>query len=130
MAPIWLDNRNVSQRAISLLGIRLGSSDIRFLMAASLFILTLVELPYLKAWLFPPEGYVFQGSLLWEWDQSQYLGTMREASSTSSWLVHDHLTPEPHSPAFFAPFYILLGKLAGVMPIPIGLLYHAAGVGA
>lgn len=74
----------------------------------------LAALPYAVALLRPPDGYQLARTLYYGNDLSQYLAAMGDGRS-SAWLVQDHLTAEPHSPALMYTFYVLLGKLAGLL---------------
>ncbi len=81
-------------------------------------LLALVAGPYALAFLHPPEGYLLARTLYYGNDLSQYLAAMGDGMSTSSWLVYDHLSAEPHRPALMYPFYVLLGKTAGLLAVP------------
>jgi hypothetical protein len=102
----------------------------RWLGVVSLVILLLVEIPYRLAYAQETRGVVFTGMLWTPHDVLQYLAAMREGAASPSWLVHDHLTGEPHEPAFMYPFYVGLGKLAGLFGVDPQLAFHASGVAA
>jgi len=86
-----------------------------------LLLLALIGLPYLVAFLFPPEGMTFLGSFGNPDDTSAYLSAMQEGAR-GGWLRHYPFTSEPHEPALYFPFYILLGKLFG----PSLAVFHGA----
>lgn len=75
----------------------------------------LVAFPYGIALFRPPEGYLLARTLYYGNDLSQYLAAMGDAAASSSWLIQDHLTAEPHNPAFMYGFYVLLGKAAAFL---------------
>lgn len=77
-----------------------------------LLLLALIGLPYVVAFLFPPEGMTFLGSFGNPDDTSAYLSAMREGAR-GGWLRHYPFTSEPHEPALYFPFYVLLGKVFG-----------------
>jgi hypothetical protein len=77
-----------------------------------LLLLVLIGLPYVIASLFPPEGVTFLGAFGNADDTSAYLSAMREGAR-GGWLRHYPFTSEPHEPALYFPFYVLLGKLFG-----------------
>ncbi len=86
-----------------------------------LLLLALIGFPYLVAFLFPPEGMTFLGAFGNPDDTSAYLSAMREGAR-GGWLRHYPFTSEPHEPALYFPFYILLGKLFG----PSLAVFHGA----
>lgn len=86
-----------------------------------LLLLALIGLPYLVAFLFPPEGMTFLGSFGNADDTSAYLSAMREGAR-GGWLRHYPFTSEPHEPALYFPFYVLLGKVFG----PSLAVFHGA----
>ena len=86
-----------------------------------LILLALVSLPYLVAFLFTPPGLVFLGSFGNPEDTSAYLSAMREGAR-GGWLRHYPFTTEPHEPALYFLFYIVLGKLFG----PSLAVFHGA----
>jgi hypothetical protein len=89
--------------------------------------LLVIEAPYLLAY-WQTSGYVFTGMIWSPHDLSQYAAAMREGAATSSWLIHDHLTGEPHVPAFMYPLYVALGKLAGLLGLDFQAVYHGAEI--
>jgi len=90
--------------------------------------LLLVEIPYLLAYSQEARGFAFTGMLWSPHDFSQYAAAMREGAATASWLIHDHLTAEPHAPAFMYPLYVGLGKLAGLLRLDVQAVYHGAEI--
>lgn len=78
----------------------------------------LVVVPYLVALLRPPEGYLLARTLYYGNDLSQYLAAMGDGAASTSWLIQDHLTAEAHNPAFMYPFYVFMGKAAGIFGLP------------
>jgi hypothetical protein len=72
-----------------------------------------MEVPYLLAYSQAAEGHVFVGMLWTPQDFAQYGAAMREGAASTSWLVHDHLSGEPHEPVLMYALYVALGKLAG-----------------
>src|SRR5690242_20235707 len=83
---------------------------------AALTITALVSLPQLLVGLLTPPDAHFQGQIWSPHDLSQYLAAMREGAS-GAWLIHDHLSSEPHAPALIYPFYVLLGRGAAAVDI-------------
>lgn len=93
------------------------------LIAGMLFLLTLV--PPTAARLFGPADRVHIGTYWYTSDFSVYLAAMREGMASPSWLVHNHMTAEPHAPAFIFPLYVGLGKAAGALGVPLLAAYGA-----
>lgn len=90
------------------------ASEWRWPVVACLGLLLLVEIPHLLAAVLAPSGVRFLGQFWSPHDISQYLAAMREGQS-GAWLIHDHLSAEPHAPALIYPFYVLVGKAAGAL---------------
>ncbi|HZT08071.1 MAG TPA: hypothetical protein VFC51_13665 [Chloroflexota bacterium] len=59
-----------------------------------------------------PRDFVHVGTYLYVQDFAAYLAAMREGATTTSWLVHNTFTAEPHDPAFRFQLYVAAGKLA------------------
>jgi hypothetical protein len=100
----------------------------KWLGVVTLATLLLIEVPYLLAYAQEARGFVFTGMLWSPHDFSQYAAAMREGAATTSWLIHDHLTAEPHAPAFMYPLYVGLGKLAGLLRLDVQAVYHGAEI--
>lgn len=75
----------------------------------------LCGLPYVVSALFGPVDLQRVGTFWFLRDFSQYEAAMREGASQSGWLIHDHLSAEPHSGAFVYPLYVAAGKLSGLL---------------
>lgn len=100
--------------------------EVRWLAAVTALTMLVVELPYAIAYAQVTRGIVFTGMLWSPHDFAQYAAAMREGAASSSWLIHDHLTAEPHEPVFMYPLYVGLGKLAGLLRLHLQAAYHAA----
>jgi hypothetical protein len=87
----------------------------RWVSALAGLLLALAALPYSLALARPPQGRLLTRTLYYGQDLSQYLSAMGDGAASASWLVHDHLTAEPHVAAFMYPFYVLLGKAAALL---------------
>lgn len=87
----------------------------RWVSACALLLLALMAVPYGFALLRPPDGFALARTLYYGNDLSQYLAAMSDGQASSSWLIQDHLTSEPHSPALMYPLYVAAGKLAGLL---------------
>ena len=91
-----------------------------------LLLMVFISLPDVMAGAFHPAGAEFIGSFWSAHDLSQYKAAMEEAATTNSWLIHDHLTPEPHNPALIYPFYVALGKIVSMTHFSTGTVYWTA----
>jgi hypothetical protein len=98
----------------------------RWVRNCAVALVLLVVIPYTLAIVRPPEGYYLARTLYYGNDLSQYLAAMGDGASSPSWLIQDHLTSEPHNPAFMYPFYVFLGKIAGLAGIPPIVLFSLA----
>lgn len=103
-------------------------APVRWLAGFVLATLGLVELPYLLAFAQSARGWVFAGMIWSPHDFAQYASAMRQGMHSDGWLVFDHLSHEPHAPAFIYPFYVLLGRLAGFAGLDPSIVYHGAEV--
>src|SRR6266508_5415086 len=108
----------------------LVSAEWRWLILVTLVSLLLIEIPYLFAYSQVFRGRAFVGMLWAPDDFAQYSAAMREGAAGPSWLIHDHLTGEPHDPALMYTLYVALGKLAGALGIEFQLAFHPAEVAA
>ncbi len=112
-------------------GVRLApaaiSAEWRWVALVTLATLVLIEIPYLLAYAQAARGMVFV-SIWAPHDFGVYRAAMREGAASSSWLIHDHLTAEPHDPAFMFWPYVALGKLAGALGFDFQVAYHVAEI--
>ena len=104
----------------------LTREEVRWLAIVTVLTMLVVELPYLIAYAQVTRGIVFAGMLWSPHDFAQYAAAMREGAESSSWLMHDHLTAEPHKPIFMYPLYVGLGKLSALLGLDVQAVYHAA----
>ncbi len=96
-------------------GLLVGSSEWRWVCMASVVVLLIVSIPYAVAWGCQTPERVFSGFNFIVDDAFSYLAKMRQGAG-GAWLFHIAYTPETHSAALFYLFYLLLGKLAVVLP--------------
>lgn len=113
-------------RASAIPGMARG--DWIWLACASATIVLITLIPPMVAWALGPPDRVHVGTYWYPLDFSVYLAVMREAASSPSWLVHNHLTAEPHQPALIFPLYVLLGKVAAAAGLPLLAVYRAAEI--
>src|SRR3972149_6853194 len=104
--------------------VNMTGKEWRWISPWMVLIVFLVALPYFMATAFPPEGFRFTGNFWVSGDLSQYKAAMREGAASSSWLIHDHLTPVPHEPALIFPFFVALGKVASWAGLEIDTVYR------
>ena len=86
-------------------------------------------LPYLLAWALAPDETHYTGLLLNPLDGESYYAKMQQGAR-GDWLFHLPYTPEPHEGAPVYGFYLALGHLAGLLSLPIPLVYHLARAAA
>ena len=99
-------------------------------LAIALLIALLAEVPYLIADRQADRGWAFAGMMWCPWDYANFGAAMAEGASSSSWLIHNHTTQEPHPAILMYPFYVGLGKLAGRLGMsPESIFRVAAAVG-
>ncbi len=98
-----------------------------------LLTLGLASLPFVWGWLATPPSQEFSGFLFNASDGNTYLAKMEEGRQ-GSWLFHLIYTSEPGSSgAVTYVFYLLSGKLAGLLSLPNIIVFHlvrlAGGLG-
>jgi hypothetical protein len=96
---------------------KVTAAELPWLAGVVLATLALVEIPHVLAYGHEAQGFMFTGVLWWAYDFPQYAAAMREGAAGPSWLVHDHLTGEPHRPVFMYALYVGLGKLARLLEL-------------
>lgn len=99
----------------------------RFFIVSSLLITALILGLHLSGYLLAGNGLVFTGSVINTGDASVYLAAMRQGAS-GQWLFDIQFTPEAVTPRFQYLFYLLLGRLAAVLPGGFEAWWHAARV--
>lgn len=109
---------------------RVTKPELRWLAAVVLVVQLLVGIPYWLAFGQAASGWVFTGMFWSPHDFTVYGAAMREGASSPSWLIHDHVTAEPHEPALIYPLYVALGKLAALLALDVQLAYLLAEVAA
>lgn len=88
--------------------------------------LGLASLPFVWGWLMTPPGQQFSGFLFNASDGNTYLAKMEEGRQ-GSWLFRLVYTSETGGTgAYTYLFYLLLGKLAGLLGLPNILIFHLA----
>ena len=93
--------------------------------AMTLFIVGLTLCPPTVGRLFGPQDRVHVGTYWYHEDFPVYLAAMEEATRTPSWLVHNHMTSEPHGPIMMFPLYVLIGKISAFTGFPLLGVYAA-----
>ena len=106
---------------------RVARSEWAWVLAWSAGALLLASTPYLVgAALSTPEAR-FGGAVYGTADVYSYLAKMRQGAS-GAWLFHIPYTSEPHPGTIIYLYYLLLGKLAAVSGLSLGVTYHLARV--
>ena len=100
----------------------------RWVRNCALALVFIVAIPYAIALIHPPQGRLLARTLYYGNDLSQYLAAMGDGAASPSWLIWDHLTAEPHSPALMYVFYVLLGKVAAMLGAPAIPVFSVAAV--
>lgn len=89
--------------------------DLRWLGAFTALVLGLCGAVYLVAALAGPPDLERVGTFWFGRDFSQYQAAMREGARSTSWLIRDRFTAEPHQPILMYPLYVALGKLSAAL---------------
>ena len=88
-----------------------------WLLGAAAALLLMCALPYVLSALYGPADLERIGTFWFMRDFSQYQAAMREGAASSSWLIHDHFSAEPHTPALMYPLYVAAGKVAALLHV-------------
>ena len=94
-----------------------------WVLAWSMVILIVTNLPYLYGALVSTSNRQFSGFVIGVEDGNSYLAKMQQGRS-GYWLFRLTYTPEVHQGELFFLFYILLGKLAGLTGLSNILVFH------
>jgi hypothetical protein len=89
--------------------------EYRFVLIGSLVALCVTSVPYVLGVVLATDERVFGGFVYAVEDCYSYIAKMRQGAE-GAWLFHIPYTPEPHPRALIYPFYLLLGKVAGLLP--------------
>ena len=87
------------------------AAELKWLGTSVIILLLLTQIPATVERILGPSDRIHLGTYLYVQDFSQYLPAMRDGAATPTWLVHDHLTSEPHDPAFIYPLYVGTGTV-------------------
>ena len=99
------------------------------LLIASLCLLA-SSVPYVVGWAVSSDEMQFGGVVLtYMEDVYTYLSAMNQGA-TGSWSYQILHTPEEHQPELLKPFYLALGKLGGVLGLPMVTAYQLARLAA
>jgi hypothetical protein len=88
-------------------------------------ILAVINIPYMVGLAQQNAAWAFSGYLFGLDDANTYVAVMRQGAN-GAWLYQLTYTTEPHSPAFFYLFYLILGKVAAVFVPPTSNEFYAA----
>jgi hypothetical protein len=94
-----------------------------FYWVIGVFVIALISIPYIYAYLIGGDTYVFQGFLLNPLDGNSYYAKMRQGLS-GTWTFTLPYTAEPGEGTYLFLFYLGLGHLARIMGLDISCVYH------
>jgi hypothetical protein len=89
--------------------------EYRFVLVVGLVALAFSSIPYVAGAAKATEERAFGGFVYTVADCYSYLAKMRQGAE-GAWLFHVPYTPEPHPGTLFYPLYLLLGKVAALLP--------------
>lgn len=101
----------------------------RWVAGVSVGLMLLTSLPYLVGVLSQTPDLVFGGFLTAVEDGNHYLAVMQQGAA-GRWLFTLPFTAEDHAPMAVYGLYLLLGRLAGALGLPLLLALHLARLGA
>jgi hypothetical protein len=115
---------------------KIRRSEWRWVAAWTAGILAFTAIPYLVGWLVAfRTGQTFGGFVIGAVDGNSYLAKMGQGAR-GAWLFQSVYTSEPHDGAFVFILYILLGKIAALLPgdaarLPLRMIwvFHLARLG-
>lgn len=108
--------------------LKISRDEWGWLLGWSFFTLFLTIVPQILGLLVVPAGNEFTGLLFNAHDGNSYLAKMQEGRR-GDWLYHSAFTSEPPGPGgILFIYYLLLGKLAGLLNLPNIVVFHAVRV--
>jgi len=87
--------------------------------------LIVTSVPYVIGWSRSTPDKVFGGFVIAIEDGYSYLAKMNEGAH-GAWLFHLVYTSEPHAGTLIYIHYLLLGKIAALVGLPLIAVYHLA----
>jgi hypothetical protein len=90
----------------------------------AIFLVTL--LPYLYAYATTPRGRVFNGFFFIADDAATYVSKMREGAEGAWGWTDRYITTPVAQPVLLFLFYVIWGKLAALLHLPLIVVYHLA----
>ncbi|TEU11593.1 MAG: hypothetical protein E3J21_23175 [Anaerolineales bacterium] len=102
---------------------RFSTNEILWATAWALVALSLTSLPYLLGCYLSSPDMHFGGFVIAVEDGNSYIAKMGQGAR-GEWLFHLPYTSEDHDGAILYPFYLLLGKVAGLSGLSLVSVYH------
>jgi hypothetical protein len=81
------------------------------------------NLPYLTGYLVQSDDLTYSGFFIFEQDGFSYLAKMRQGAE-GDWLFHLPYTTEPHQGVLLFVLYLVMGKAACLLHLPLAAAYH------
>jgi hypothetical protein len=106
-----IQDRNSNRNLQSLV----SRNEYRFVFLVSILALAITSIPYIIGAMTATDDRVFGGFVIAVEDCYTYLAKMR-LGAKGAWLFHVSYTSEPHMGTFLYLFYLLLGKIAALLP--------------
>lgn len=100
----------------------------RFLLAVFLLIAVVTTAVPVVNWAQRPKGGAFTGFSFESVGDIFVYFNLIDQSAHGAWLFRDMFTSEPHAPALFNPYLLILGKLAAFMRVSTLVIWHLARV--
>jgi hypothetical protein len=108
-------------------GLAGGLREWRLPLLTGLVLALVTSLPYVYAYAAQPHGQVFMGFFYLGDDANTYLAKMRQGLE-GSWSWDNRYTTESSPAAYLFIFWIALGHLAGLLDLPLIVVFHLAMV--
>ena len=102
---------------------RISRGELRWPVGFALALGALLLLPYLFGWAIAPAGLHYSWLLSNTDDHNVYLSYMRQAHD-GHLVFTDQFTTEPQQPWFFHSFFLTLGLLSKLSPLPLMVTYQ------
>lgn len=104
---------------------QVAAREWRWVLVWALVLVFLTSLPYLWGWYVSSPEQAFSGFMYNVEDCNSYIAKM-EQGARGEWLFHLPYTPEEHEGALVYLHFLLLGKVARLLALPMVLAYHLA----
>jgi len=103
----------------------ISTGEFKFIVALALLLCVVTTVPYAYGYLLSVPGTQFTGMMERSYDLNNYFAYIHQAAS-GKWLFRNPMTPEPHRAVFFNLEWLVIGKVASALHLPLAVAYSLA----